>query len=56
MLLGISWHPPIPIIHRNKIRLSRYHSEEALRLLFGEAELDAQQGYVADYIPELRLP
>ena len=46
--------PTTPTIHRNKIRLSRFGSEEALRLLLVEAELDAQQGRVADYIPELR--
>ncbi len=46
--------PIIPIIRRNKIRLGRYGSEEALRLLLVEAELDVPQGRVADYIPELR--
>ena len=36
-------------------RLTQYGTEEALELLLEEAELDAPNGRVADYIPDLRL-
>ena len=35
-------------------RLRNYGSEDALRLLLADAELDTPQGRLADYIPELR--
>ena len=36
-------------------KLDKYGTESALRILLDEAELDAPEGRVADYIPELRL-
>ena len=36
-------------------RLKKYGTESALQILLDEAALDAPEGRVADYIPELRL-
>ncbi|MEE8551038.1 MAG: glutaminase A [Gemmatimonadota bacterium] len=46
--------PITSVSRRSRFKLSRYGQEESLRLLLAEAELDALQGRVADYIPELR--
>ena len=46
--------PITSVSRRSRFKLSRYGQEESLRLLLAEAELDAPQGRVADYIPELR--
>ncbi len=46
---------PITSVSRSsRFKLDRYGSEDSLRLLLTEAELDTPQGHVADYIPELR--
>ncbi len=46
--------PITSVSRRSRFKLSRYGQEDSLRLLLAEAELDAPQGRVADYIPELR--
>ncbi len=46
--------PITSVSRRSRFKLSRYGQEQSLRLLLAEAELDALQGRVADYIPELR--
>ena len=43
--------PITSVSRRSRFKLSRYGQEESLRLLLAEAELDAPQGRVADYIP-----
>jgi len=46
--------PITSVSRRSRFKLDRYGSEDSLRLLLTEAELDKPQGHVADYIPELR--